>query len=54
VLSGYGKNGQGLTVDNVKLTPFSSTVGSLANGDFEDPEVKGDAGIKAFYQITEW
>jgi hypothetical protein len=34
VLSGKGKDGQGVTVDNVKLTPFSSTEGALANGDF--------------------
>lgn len=50
---GQGKNGQGVTIDNVKFTPYGSSNQPVTNGDFEDPEIKG-GNFKSFYGITEW
>jgi hypothetical protein len=33
-ISGQGEDGEGLTVDNVKLIPVGSTTLSIKNGDF--------------------
>ena len=34
---GQGKNGEGVTIDNIKLIPYGSSSKLLSNGDFEDP-----------------
>lgn len=53
-LSGQGVDGEGLSVDNVKLIPFGSSALAIKNGDFEDPEIKGNVDSKVFYDIPQW
>jgi len=53
-LEGQGKDGQGVTIDNVKFTPYGSSSQPVTNGDFEDPEIKGTDNFKSFYVITDW
>lgn len=53
-ISGQGKEGEGLSVDNIQLTPIGSDVLAIKNGNFEDPEIKGKINSKVFYEIPEW
>lgn len=51
---GQGDDGEGLTVDNVKLTPLGASDVTVKNGGFESPEVDDDLDSKQFYEISTW
>ena len=36
-LEGQAIDGEGVTIDNVKFTPYGSSSLAVSNGDFEDP-----------------